>query len=174
MGHTLVTRWTEKDEQHLQAMLVKAGAVNVNKIPFGRPCDRKKADQVLRHHVTLFHWGKEKDAYYLEKLRNYQFPAPCKIWAIRPEWKRAEEGSLLLRLVIRPDPEAERMITALEKQLHLKAEAKLHITLAVSKNHSMIHTLCDEMEKQAFPFPLTVTGLDLYKIWDPVVLVHSF
>ncbi|MCR4646688.1 MAG: hypothetical protein K5695_14975 [Oscillospiraceae bacterium] len=174
MGHTLVTRFAKEDHQRLQKMLAAAGAADANKIPYGRPCDRKKADQILPHHVTLFSWKKELDAKYLKALEGYRFPGTCKLLITKPKWISGEEGSTLLMLEAVPSDGFDEMIAPLEKRMQMKPRQHLHITLAVSKDHLKIRRYYDAMKKPDFPFQMTVTGLELYKIWEPVKLVRSF
>jgi hypothetical protein len=50
-----------------------------------------------------------------------------------------------------------------------------HITPAVSKDQGQIRRIRESLDRDVrFPFDLTVTGLYLYRIWDPVSLVRIF
>ena len=175
MGHTLVARFSAQDEQRLGALLKKAGGDTLNKIPYGRQCDRALADRVLPYHVTLFHWGKEKDAFYLGKLQGYRFPAPFPFTVLQPDVAPAEEGSCILRCKIQPSAEYRAVIQPLEQRMGRPAAKHLHLTLGISKEHSRLRQVCSELRKhQKFPFEMTVIGLDLYKIWTPTELAQKY
>ena len=58
MGHTLVAVFSETSSSELKNLLKNAGVQDACKIPSGRDCDRVAADRILKHHITLYHWGK--------------------------------------------------------------------------------------------------------------------
>jgi 2'-5' RNA ligase len=170
MGHTLVTRFTPESKKYIEEIMA---AENANKIPFGRDCDRKEVNAVLEYHMTLLHWAKSRDAYYLERIEGFQ-PTPCRIRVTGVKTMHAEEGSLLLYFAAEPDQGFRELMHALEQQTGAACSGFLHITLAVSKDHSEILAMGHRIqEKVAFPFTLDIDGLDLYHIWRPTVKVST-
>ena len=149
-------------------------AEDSNKIPFGRDCDRKEANAVLEYHMTLLHWAKSRDNYYLERIEGFQ-PTPCRIRVTGAKTMHGCEGSLLLYFAVEPDQGFRELVRALEQQTGSACSGFLHITLAVSKDHSAILALGHRIrEKVTFPFVLDIDGLDLYHIWRPTKKVRSF
>ena len=73
MGHTLIAVLSAEDEARLAGMLTRCGIRDVNKIPYGRGCDRSKADAVLTLPVTGGRgWGR------LLRSVEKQMGTPCK------------------------------------------------------------------------------------------------
>lgn len=175
MGHTLVTHFTNESGDLIRRIMHEAGAEYACKIPYGRDCERKEADQLLPHHITVFHWAKEYDAIYLSRLKEYRFKEVCHVRAVRATLVYAEENSLLLKLDVKPEEDFIKMAEVLEITLGKKTSHSLHITLAVSKDHDEIRRIFRRIEQQSvFPLRLCVSGLDLYHIWRPVRKVKSF
>lgn len=175
MGHTLVTHFTKESADRIRRIMQEADAEHACKIPYGRDCERKEADQLLPHHITVFHWAKEYDAIYLSRLKEYRFNEICHVRAVRASLVCAEENSLLLRLDVKPEEDFMKMAEELEKALGKKTSRSLHITLAVSKDHDEMKRIVRRINEQnLFPLRLCVSGLDLYHIWRPVRKVKSF
>lgn len=171
MGHTLVARFDSESNDFLHSIMHGADA---NKIPFGRDCDRKAANEVMDYHLTLLHWAKTRDAYFLERIRDFQ-PATCRILVTDVQMMYAEEGSLLLYFAVRPTRSFRELTDALEEKTGAMCAGFLHITLAVSKDHGEIRKLHDRIRKSTgFPFELGIEGLDLYHIWKPTKKVRSY
>ena len=146
MGHTFVARFSDQDIRLIRTMMQKAGVGQTVKIPYGRPCDRAAADLILPYHMTLFHWGRQEDAYYLGNLEKYRFPGACKVTVTEVVSVNAEEGSKLVKLRVKPS-------AGFAEMGQIEASIK------------------DNMQ---FPFEMTVTGISLYHIWEPVRLVRTF
>ena len=175
MGHTFVARFSDQDIRLIRTMMQKAGVGQTVKIPYGRPCDRAAADLILPYHMTLFHWGRQEDAYYLGNLEKYRFPGACKVTVTEVVSVNAEEGSKLVKLRVKPSAGFAKMTGSLEQLLHHRVSSDLHITLAVSKDHSKMGQIeASIKDHMQFPFEMTVTGISLYHIWEPVRLVRTF
>lgn len=175
MGHTLVTHFTNESGDLIRRIMHEAGAEYACKIPYGRDCERKEADQLLPHHITVFHWAKEYDAIYLSRLKEYRFKEVCHVRAVRATLVYAEENSLLLKLDVKPEEDFIKMAEVLEITLGKKTSRSLHITLAVSKDHDEMKRIFQRINEQnLLPLRLCVSGLDLYHIWRPVRKVKSF
>ncbi len=171
MGHTLVTRFTTESNQWIHQLMQSFQA---NKIPFGRNCDRIAANDVLDYHMTLFHWPKTQDEYYLNKIKNLKgIPFKALITDIKIMY--AEESSFLLYFSVTPKENFADAKQTLEQTLHTYISDFLHITLAVSMNYDEILTIKKHIEKQiSFPFAIDIEGFDLYHIWKPTRKVKSF
>lgn len=171
MGHTMVTRFDGKSLRLLHSLMDPWDA---NKIPFGRNCDRVLANDLLDYHVTLCHWPKNQDAYYLPRVQQVQSHL-CWIEVTDVKIMAAEEGSWLLYFTVRPTPEFLSLVRAVEKQMGCACPSAWHITLAVDKDLGKIQKIRgDLLEKLCFPVPLQIDGVDLYHIWKPTKRVSSF
>ena len=68
-----------------------------------------------------------------------------------------------------------RMLTALCARLHCKPPRDPHVTLAVSRDHAKLRSWEAALRKTGtWPLTVTVTGMTLYKIWEPVVREHDY
>jgi len=172
MGHTLVTEFDEEGIRKISNLLSSAGIRTANKIPFGRNTDREIANSALPYHVTVTHWGKQEDDYYLENLNHFQF-YPCTVKADHAAVISAAENSLLLYLEIVPDKGWQNMMNSLHEATGAADPFFLHMTISVSKNHSLILDQYNAL-KGFEPFLLNVSGLALYHIWNPVKLLKTF
>lgn len=165
MGHTVVTRFDQEGYEKIHNLMKNK---NANKIPFGRNCDRVLVNEILDYHITMVHWGKEQDAYYLDKLSDFEF-IPCQVTITGMSMFAAEEGSTLLYFDVIPGEGFVRMRNNLEQALQTYCSGFLHMPLAVSKDRGEILKIRKQLENEVtFPFTLHVEGLDLYHIWKPV------
>ena len=64
MGHKLTAVFGHE----VPRMILTAGVINNNKIPFRPQLDREAANSVMPYHTTLFQWDKEQDIFYLNKM----------------------------------------------------------------------------------------------------------
>ena len=168
---TLVAVFSETSSIELKNLLKNAGVQNACKIPFGRDCDRVAADRILKHHITLYHWGKEEDDIYLKRLSPLQSIPPCKV-TVRPIYW---ENSGIVDLKVDASEEFSKVIVIVGKYLK-KAPAKpLHITLDITTDAKRTQELYHYLKNMTcFPLELEISGLELYKIWNPVKLVKSY
>lgn len=175
MGHTLVARFDKDGERKILSLVEKCGSNQLpNKIPYGRDCDREKANEKFPYHMTVFHWGKKMDPVYLDRLQAVHF-IPCSINVTGVSCMYAEEGSMLLYLYVEPDQGYQQLKEHLEETLRSYTSGFLHITLAVSQEHDQILSLKKKIEEQIeFPFILKVSAMELYHIWKPVELVKVY
>lgn len=170
MGHTLVTRFDPEGRKLLQDLMQPCFA---NKIPFGRDCSREEANAVLDYHLTMLHWAKSQDGYYLNRIQDLK-PVPCQIRVTGTQIMYAEECSLLLYFAVEPTGRFLEMAAALEEKTGTPCSRFLHITLAVSKDPGEIEAVRAHIEQAVtFPFTLNIEGLDLYHIWKPTKKVRS-
>lgn len=169
MGHTLVTRFDPESRAFLHNLMAPFTA---NKIPFGRNCDREAANREMDYHLTLLHWAKTRDAYFLDCIRDFQ-PAPCRIWVTGMQVMCAEEGSWLLYFTVAPGPGFRELTASLSDKTQAPCPGFLHITLAVSQDYAAIEAIRGQLQRSVeFPFCLEVDGLDLYHIWRPTKKVR--
>ena len=173
MGHTLVTRFDSAGHERLQALLDGAGIAGNNKIPFGRDCDRRAANEVLPYHVTVFHWAKADDARFLRALEDFRF-RPCRVRVTGVEAFPAEAGSRLLMLTVAPDAGYDAMRRALEAALGRATAGFLHITLSADLDAARVEDQRAALARTFRPFALDVEGLDLYHIWRPTRFVRAW
>lgn len=173
MGHTLVTRFSEESFARLQTLLSSVGADRYNKIPFGRDCDREKADEVLPYHVTMLSWAKNSDALYLPRLDQVRLKT-CAIRVTGVDMSPAEEGSWFLYLDVQPGSGFEEMRSHLQEVVGLYRYGAPHITVAIDKDRDSMTALRDKLRNTGnFPIELEVSGLDLYHIWRPTKFVRT-
>ena len=173
MGHTLVTRFTDEGYSTIQGLLESNGVKNVNKIPFGRSCDRTVANSILPYHVTMAHWKKPEDKKYLAHLSAFKF-SEFKITFSKTVVWRGAEGSWILALSVKPTKGFRKTEKDLRKAFNKFFYVhKPHLTISVSKDKKEIEAQREAI-KSAFPITLDVVGLDLYKIWNPVEFVRSY
>ena len=171
MGHTLVAVFSETSSSKLKNLLKKAGVQDTCKIPFGRDCDRIAADKILKHHITLYHWGKEEDDIYLKRLSPLQSIPPCKVIVSPIHW----ENTGLVGLKVDTSEEFSKIIVSVGKYLKKEPAKPLHITLDITKDAKRADELYHHLkEMKCFPLELEISGLELYKIWNPVKLVNRY
>lgn len=176
MGHTLVAVFSEDSSSKLRDLLKKAGVKDACKVPFGRHCDRAAADRKLKHHITLFHWNKKEDDVYLKRLAFLQSIPPCRVTAVKPvHLSDNATSSHIVCLKVAPSKEFSKIICTLREHLQTTPSVFLHITLDATKDTKRVQKLCSCLEKMdCFPLELEISGLELYKIWEPVKLVNSY
>lgn len=175
MGHTLTAHFDRKSDALIQDIMRKADALQACRIPYGRDCDRETANTILPYHITLFHWGRRDDAYYLGKLEELRFPGRCHVKAVDASLMHGAEDSLLLKLDVKPEEDYAELCSEIETLLGSKTVRHPHITLAISRDHEEIRRIHNAVSEHVpFPLALCIDGLDLYQIWKPVSLVKSF
>lgn len=170
MGHTVVLGFDNESNVLIHKLLEP---FEVNKIPFGRRCDRAAANKAMDYHMTLYHWPKTMDAYCLSKLKGFH-SIPCQIQVDGIRMMQAEENSWLLYFEVSPTDTFTQLKSHFEKHTGFCVSGFYHITLAVG-------TTCDEIAKirdyicknQVFPFTLSADRIDLYKIWSPTQKIMS-
>ena len=174
MGHTLVTQFGASDLERIRELMKRIGGEDSNKIPFGRDCDRTKANQKLPYHITVAHWAKREDETCIKRLEGLQV-APSEVLVVSHSVVYAEEGSMLLYFNIRPGEAFIRTANDVERLIPGHISSFWHMTLAVSKDYREIQELAGRLTETArYPFSLHVTGLDLYHIWKPVEFVRTY
>lgn len=170
MGHTVVLGFDNESYVLLHKLLEP---FEVNKIPFGRNCNREEANKVMDYHMTLYHWSKKMDNYCLSKLNGFQ-SIPCQVQVNGMRIMPAEESSWLLYFDVSPTKTFTRLKLLFETYTGFCISEFYHITLAVGKNYNEIKEIGDYICKnQVFPFELTADRIDLYKIWSPTQKIMS-
>ena len=170
MGHTVVLGFDKESDAYIHELLKP---YVINKIPFGRKCDRDAANKTMKHHMTLYHWPKSLDTYCLAKLNGFQ-SEPCQIQVSGVQIMQAEEHSWLLYFEVNPTETFLQLKTHFEEYTGFCTSGFYHITLAVSKDYeeiAKIHAHIHEIQK--FPFVLSADRIDLYKIWSPTQKIMS-
>ncbi len=94
MRHTLVARFEPKDFDSVDRCLMGWKGKTINKIPFGRNCDREEANRILPFHMTLLHWGRSSDSYMLQRMNALSF-SPVTVTVTGPDIMYAEENSFI-------------------------------------------------------------------------------
>lgn len=171
MGHTLIARFNDSE---IHALLPKHKAFMFNKIPFGRNCDREKANAVLPYHMTIMHWAKEQDSIFLPRTTLIQ-PQPASIQVEAVQMCAAECDSFLLYLQVSPGEGYYKLCDHLTSTIGLSASAYPHITLAVNQDYQLIQNIYNYLRNTIhLPFSLEIRALELYHIWSPTELVNVF
>ena len=147
MAHTLVTRFDEADYEHLTLLLDKVGALKLNKIPYGRDCDRSEADRILPYHITIAHWGKADDDICIERLQQIVF-RECKVMVTGVSTMFAEEGSSLLYFQIQPGERFLDMTDNVRQFLQSYMSGFWHMTVGVSQDYMLIDSVLRSIEKK--------------------------
>ena len=174
MGYTLITRFSAESLSYINEIISNTG-IPSNKIPFGRDCDRVKADKLLPYHVTVLSWKRQYDDVYLPLIRGYQCPGPSLLSITGTTTLLGQEGSLVLCFKINPGGTYLKYTHELGQRLHIKTSRFPHITLAVSKNHDEIKRIKQMIDASLkYPFSVTVEGFDLYHVWKPVKKVGEY
>ncbi|MBQ4549988.1 MAG: hypothetical protein IJO05_01595 [Oscillospiraceae bacterium] len=170
MGHTVVLGFDIESNLLLRKLFAP---FEVNKIPYGRKCDRAAANKVMEYHMTLYHWPKTMDTDCLSRLNGFQ-STPCKIQVNGIRIMQAEENSWLLYFEVSPTDTFTQLKLRFEEYTGFCVSGFYHITLAVGKEYNEIAELRDYICKnQAFPFELSADRIDLYKIWSPTQKIMS-
>ena len=171
MGHTLVARF---DDSKIYSLLPKDEVLRCNKIPFGRNCDREKANVVIPYHMTIMHWAKEQDLKALPRI-SFLKPIPATIRIEDLQISAAEFGSLLLYFQVGPSVGYYKLLDHVSSTIGLYEQSFPHITLAVDQDYQFIQTVYNHLKSTIqFPFSLDIKALELYHIWNPTVLVNVF
>ena len=171
MGHTLVARF---DDSKISAILPKGETLRLNKIPFGRNCDREKANAVLPYHMTIMHWAKEQDFIFLPRTTHIQ-PQSASIQVDDVHICAAECGSLMLYLQVSPSDGYHKLFDHLNSTIGLSGSDFPHITLVVDQDYQLVQTTYNHLRNTIqLPFSLDIKALELYHIWNPTVLVNVF
>ncbi len=174
MGYTLVTHFSDESFDKLHDIMRRAKAENCNNIPFGRNCDRQKANEVLPLHITMFHWAKQYDEKYLPMIEELNF-TPSRIKVNGTQIMYAEEGSSLLYFSIEPDEGFAAMVNGIYEAVNHRVSDFLHMTIAVDKDHEEIRKTKERIDEAAdYPFTLDIAGLMLYHIWKPVKQIKLY
>lgn len=174
MGHTLIARFEPKDFDSVNRCLMGWQGKTINKIPFGRNCDREEANRILPFHMTLLHWGRSSDSYMLQRMNALSF-APVTVTVTGPDIMSAEENSFILYFQVIPEKDFNKWRSEQEKAVDAAFSGFLHITIAVSKDQEEINQLRQLLEQNlTFPIKLRICSLKLYHIWKPVELIRTF
>ena len=124
----------------------------------------------MRYHITVAHSSKETDCAFMERIGNFRFPGPCRVSVTGTGLMPGKEDSLVLCLEVSLSEEYRDMCAEVGKVLRKETAGHPHITLAVSKDQDRIRRIRESLDRDVrFPFDLTVTGLNLYRIWDLLI-----
>ena len=174
MGHTLVARFEPNDFDSINGCLIEWKGKTMNKIPFGRNCDREEANRILPFHMTLLHWARSADSYMLQKMSELSF-SPVTVIVTGLDVMYAEENSFILYFQVTPEKDFYKWECEQEKAINATFSGFLHITIAVSKDLEEINQLKQFLKQNlTFPIELRIGSLELYHIWRPVKLIQTF
>lgn len=167
MGYAIVTALDNAFYKKMGDLLQN---YNVNKIPFGRGCNREEANRILNYHVTLMKWKEKDNPIFLPRIDAIQF-RPCDIIITGSRIKALEDGGYILRFDVKETAGFSKMNSSLKKCMRLELARSLHITLVVDEEIEPLKNLKKEIDKNfEYPFRVGVVGLDLYHLWKPVKL----
>ena len=157
MGHTLVARFEPNDFDSINGCLIEWKGKTMNKIPFGRNCDREEANRILPFHMTLLHWARSADSYMLQRMNALSF-APVTVTVTGPDIMSAEENSFILYFQVIPEKDFNKWRSEQEKAVDAAFSRFLHML----------------EQNLTFPIKLRICSLKLYHIWKPVELIRTF
>ena len=174
MGHTLVAVFSEESKMKLRKLLKEAGAEDSCKIPYRSGCDRAAANNIMEHHITLYHWAKANDAVYLERLRSLHDIDQSSVTVVKPVLLKDKE-SYVICLEVAASEHFSEMMCSVGKKLGMAPGNFLHITLDATRDCNRAKLIYNRLKgMKCFPFKLDIGGLVLYKIWRPVELVKRY
>ena len=169
MGHNLTAVFGHE----LPRMILTAGVINNNKVPFRPFLDREAANQVLPYHTTLFQWDKQQDIFYLNKMADLTF-SPCTVTAEEFGIMNSTGYSYLLFVRCAAGEGFQELCDNISAVTGRPLETYLRVTLSVSKDQKQIKQQYKALTKSAkLPMVLPVRGLEVFHIWDPVKRVRT-
>lgn len=169
MGHKLTAVFGHE----VPRMILTAGVINNNKIPFRPQLDREAANSVMPYHTTLFQWDKEQDIFYLNKMADLTF-RPCTVIAEEFSIMNSTGYSYLLFVRVSPGEGFQELCDSISAVTGRPLETYLRVSLSVSKDQKQIRQQYRALEKSIkLPIVLPVRGLEVFHIWDPVQKVRS-
>ena len=167
MGHTLVFTFDEKSLCRLNDLLSLAD-LPLNKIPFGRDCDREVANKILPYHITAAHWAKNKDSFLLDKAKNFMLDKPFSVTVTGIKCMSAEENSTLLYFSLLRNAELNTAMHKVNNTFGECAASYPHITITAEKDLKKADAIYEKLKCIDYPFELTVSQIELYHIWRPI------
>ena len=164
MGHKLTAVFGHE----LPRMILTAGVINNNKIPFRPFLDREAANTIMPYHTTLFQWDKQQDIFYLSKMGDLSF-RPCTVVAEEFAIMNSTGYSYLLFVRVTPGDGFSELCESISAVTGRPLESYLRVTLSVSKDQKQIRQQYKALTRSVkLPVVLPVHGLEVYHIWDPV------
>ncbi len=168
MGHKLAAVFGHE----LPRMILTAGIINNNKIPFRPFLDREAANQIIPYHTTLFQWDRQQDIFYLQKMADLTF-TPCSLIAEEFAIMNSTGYSYLLFVRLTPGDGFQQLCESVTAVTGRPLENYLRVTLSVSKEQKLIRNQYKALTKSVkLPITLPVHGLELFHIWEPVQRVR--
>ena len=169
MGHKLVAVLGHE----LPRLILTAGVINNNKIPFRPFLDREAANSVMPYHTTLFQWDKQQDIFYLQKMENLTF-SPCKVVAEEFAIMNSTGYSYLLFARVTPGEGFEELCQSIAAVTGRPLESYLRVSISVSKDQKQIRQQYKALTKTIkLPVELPIRGLEVFHIWDPVKRIRT-
>ena len=169
MGHKLVAVLGHE----LPRLILTAGVINNNKIPFRPFLDREAANSVMPYHTTLFQWDKQQDIFYLQKMENLTF-SPCKVVAEEFAIMNSTGYSYLLFTRVTPGEGFEELCQSIAAVTGRPLESYLRVSISVSKDQKQIRQQYKALTKTIkLPVVLPIRGLEVFHIWDPVKRIRT-
>ncbi len=169
MGHKLVAVLGHE----LPRLILTAGVINNNKIPFRPFLDREAANNIMPYHTTLFQWDKQQDIFYLQKMADLTFK-PCKVVAEEFAIMNSTGYSYLLFVRVTPGDGFQELCQSISEVTGRPLETYLRVSLSCSKDQKQIREQYKALTKTIrLPVELPIRGLELFHIWDPIKRVRS-
>ncbi|MCR4838462.1 MAG: 2'-5' RNA ligase family protein [Eubacterium sp.] len=175
MGHTIVAVFSEDDKSTIETICRNAGIATPNKIPLGKKCDRKAADQVLPYHITMVHWAKEDDAVCLKNAEEFRFSKDVGNHSVSVTGCGLSTDGTFVYLQVKPAPDIAALREELLKEVGGKPSGFWHISLAFDKDREKMERFYQSIkENVTFPFSLKIDALEMYHIWKPTKFVSRY
>ena len=169
MGHKLIAVLGHE----LPRMILTAGVINNNKIPFRPFLDREAANTVMPYHTTLFQWDKQQDIFYLQKMADLAF-RPCTVIAEEFAIMNSTGYSYLLFAHVTPGEGFAELCESISAVTGRPLECYLRVSISVGKEQKQVREQYKALTKSVkLPVELPVRGLELFHIWDPVRRVRT-
>lgn len=169
MGHKLTAVFGHE----VPRMILTAGILNNNKIPFRPFLDRDEANRTIPYHTTLFQWDKQQDIFYLNKMADLTF-TPCTLIAEEFAIMNSTGYSYLLFVRLSPGDGFQELCESITAVTGRPLETYLRVTLSVSKEQKEIQKQYKALTKNVkLPIVLPVRGLEVFHIWEPVKRVRT-
>ena len=169
---TLITHFDEISYKTLYSVLNHDPMERINHIPYGRVDNniRKVAD-TLPLHITVSS-SKDPLNVVMSRLEGLEF-APFDIYVDGIGLSGAKQNSHFLYFKIRQSIEMDMLLnelyTRIGNEKYKQENAKLHLTICISKDKEKVLRIKERIRQRAIPFKLRIMSLGLYEIWPGVL-----
>ena len=166
--YTLITHFDDNSYQKLYSILNYDPSERINHIPYGRmPDDIRKVADTLPLHITVSS-SKMPLNEVMNRLEGLAF-RPFDVWIDSIGLSPAKQHSHFLYFKIKQSEEMDALLNDLFIRIgndkYNPENAKLHITICISKDKSKILRIKNRIKQEFIPFKLRIMSLGLYEIW---------